>query len=155
MGRTPQDVTDTELAILQQLWDHGERTIRQLTDALYPEGGPAHYATVQKLLDRLERKGLVLRDRAPAAHAFSAAINRDELIGRRLQAMAEELCGGSLAPLLTHLVRSRKLSARLASRSELPRRTSIMALNQIATTFAMGCLNWAARACTNWRSKSV
>jgi predicted transcriptional regulator len=112
MARTPQDVTDTELAILQALWERGATTIRQLTDLLYPEGGTAHYATVQKLLDRLERKGFVLRDRRPAAHTFAAAVNRDELIGRRLQAMAEELCGGSLTPLLTHLVRARKLSAR-------------------------------------------
>src|SRR5262245_60637207 len=112
MARTPQDVTDTELAILQSLWDQGAATIRQLTDALYPGGGTSHYATVQKLLDRLERKGFILRDRGPAAHTFSAAVNREELIGRRLQAMAEELCGGSLTPLLTHLVRAKKLTAR-------------------------------------------
>jgi len=34
------------------------------------------------------------------------------VIGRRLQDMAEKLCGGSLTPLLTHLVRHRQLSAR-------------------------------------------
>jgi predicted transcriptional regulator len=112
MARTAQDVTDTELAILQVLWEQGPTTIRQLTDILYPAGGTAHYATVQKLLERLEKKGFILRDRRPAAHTFAAAIGRDELIGRRLQAMAEELCGGSLTPLLTHLVRARKLSAR-------------------------------------------
>jgi BlaI family transcriptional regulator, penicillinase repressor len=112
MARTPQDVTDTELAILQLLWDEGELTIRQLTDRLYPGGGTAHYATVQKLLERLERKGFVLRERRPAAHTFAAAVPREELIGRRLQAVAEELCGGSLTPLLTHLVRAKKLSAR-------------------------------------------
>jgi predicted transcriptional regulator len=110
MGRTPRDVTDTELAILQQLWDHGGRTIRQLTDALYPGGGPAQYATVQKLLDRLAEKGHVRRDRSGAAHVFSAAVGREELIGRRLQDVAEKLCGGSLTPLLTHLVKTRRLS---------------------------------------------
>src|SRR6266849_6265789 len=52
MARTPQDVTDTELSILQALWDRQPATIRQLTDRLYPGGGAAHYATVQKLLDR-------------------------------------------------------------------------------------------------------
>lgn len=110
MGRTPQDVTDTELAILQQLWDHGARTIRQLTDALYPAGGQAQYATVQKLLDRLADKGHVRRDRSGPAHLFSAAVARDDLIGRRLQDVAEKLCGGSLTPLLTHLVKTRRLS---------------------------------------------
>src|SRR5262249_40146985 len=103
MARTPQDVTDTELAILLLLWEHGPQTMRQLTDALYPDGGAAQYATVQKLLDRLEVKQHVGRDRAGPAHVFTAAVQREELIGRRLQDMAEKLCGGSLTPLLTHL----------------------------------------------------
>ena len=112
MARSPQDVTETELAVLQVLWDQGPATIRHITDLLYPEGDAAHYATVQKLLDRLEAKGFVTRDRTPPAHAFAAAVGRDDLIGRRLQAMAEQLCGGSLTPLLTHLVRARRLSPR-------------------------------------------
>ncbi|HVS39936.1 MAG TPA: BlaI/MecI/CopY family transcriptional regulator [Gemmataceae bacterium] len=111
MARTPQDVTERELAVLQALWDEGPATIRRLTDLLYPGGGAAHYATVQKLLDRLEAKGCVRRDRAGSAHSFSAALGRDELIGRRLRDVAEKLCGGSLTPLLTHLVRTRRLTA--------------------------------------------
>jgi predicted transcriptional regulator len=113
MARTPKDVTDAELAVLQVLWDHGPATIRQLTDALYPQGGRAAYATVQKLLERLEvDKGFVRADRRAAVHAFAAVIGRDELIGRRLEAMAEKLCGGSLTPILTHLVRTQRLSSR-------------------------------------------
>ena len=66
---------------------------------------------MQKLLDRLEAKGCVRRDRAGAAHTFTAALGRDELIGRRLRDVAEKLCGGSLTPLLTHLMRTRRLTA--------------------------------------------
>jgi BlaI family transcriptional regulator, penicillinase repressor len=117
MARTPQDVTDAELAVLQVLWEQGPCTIRQLTDRLYPEGRAAQYATVQKLLERLEDKGCVQRDRGTAVHVFAAALERGELIGRRLQSVAEKLCGGSLTPLLTHLVQSQKLSA--AERQEL------------------------------------
>jgi predicted transcriptional regulator len=112
MPRNPQDVTDTELAILQALWDHQPATIRQLTDVLYPGGGTSHYATVQKLLDRLEAKACVVRHRHTPPHRFEAAVGRDELIGRKLENVAEKLCGGSLTPLLTHLVRARRLSAR-------------------------------------------
>lgn len=112
MARTPQDVTDAELAILEILWKEGPATIRQLTDTLYPKGGNAQYATVQKLLERLETKAFVERSRAAGAHSFRAAVDREELIGRRLQATAEKLCGGSMTPLLLHLVRARKLSTR-------------------------------------------
>jgi predicted transcriptional regulator len=112
MARTPQDVTDAELAILEVLWDQGPATIRRLTEILYPQGGSAHYATVQKLLERLEIKDYVERNRSRAVHAFSAAVDRQELIGRRLQATAEKLCGGSMTPLLMHLVKARRLTAR-------------------------------------------
>ena len=112
MAQTPQDVTDTELSILQALWDRQPATIRQLTEVLYPRGGQAHYATVQKLLDRLEAKGFVRRRRGGGPHEFEATIGRDELIGRRLEDVAEKLCGGSLTPLLTHLVRTRRLTSR-------------------------------------------
>jgi predicted transcriptional regulator len=112
MPREPQDLPDAELAVLQVLWERGPATIRQLTDVLYPKGTDAHYATVQKLLDRLEAKECVVRDRSSWAHIFRAKIDRDELIGRRLEAVAEKLCGGSLTPLLTNLVRSKRLSAK-------------------------------------------
>ena len=111
MARTPRDITDAELAVLQALWDRGPATIRQLTEILYPKGGSAYYATVQKLLERLEAKNCVHRDRQGPVHLFTASIDRDELVGRRLQSVAEKLCGGSWRPLLTHLVQARKLSS--------------------------------------------
>ena len=59
MARRPaEDVTNTELAILQVLWDQGETTRRQVADVLYPGGSEVHYATVQNLLGRLEAQGL-------------------------------------------------------------------------------------------------
>jgi predicted transcriptional regulator len=112
MARTPQDVTDAELAVLQVLWDRGPCTRRQLADVLYPEGGPAHYTTVQKLLERLAAKGHVAQEPGEAVRVFRAAVSRDDLISRRLLDVAEKLCEGSLTPLLTNLVRAKPLSAR-------------------------------------------
>ncbi len=112
MAKPPQDVTDAELAVLQVLWSQGPATIRQLTAAIYPEAGPAYYATVQKLLERLEGKDSIRRQRAAGAHVFFAVLEPEELIGRRLRAMAEKLCGGSLTPLLTHLVKAQRLTAK-------------------------------------------
>jgi predicted transcriptional regulator len=108
MGATP-DVTDAELAVLQALWDGGTAIIRQLTDTLYPGGSAAHYGTVQKLLERLEAKGCVRRDRSVWPHRFEPLIDRETLIGWRLRAMAEQLCGGSLTPLLLHLLKADQL----------------------------------------------
>ena len=111
MPRKPQDVTDAELAILQVLWDRGQATVRQLAEVLYPDDAANQFATVQKLLGRLEAKSCVARNRDSWPHVFYSTIERDELIGRQLQNTAERLCEGELAPLLSHLVKSRELSA--------------------------------------------
>jgi predicted transcriptional regulator len=112
MRRSTEDVTDTELAMLQVLWDRGTATRRQVTDALYPGGDAAHYATVQKLLERLEAKGYVRHTRAEGVLTFTATVGREELISRRLRDVADKLCGGSLTPLMINLVRSQALTAR-------------------------------------------
>src|SRR5436309_15570656 len=111
MPRERQDITEAELGVMQVLWDRGPSAIRQITDVLYRgRAEAAQYATVQKQLERLEAKGFVRRDRSLFVHVFTAAINRDELIGRRLRDMAEKLCGGSLTPILSHLARTRALT---------------------------------------------
>ena len=77
-----------------------------LTDIIYLGGTATHYATVQKLLERLEIKKFVKRDRAPWPHLFESRIKREELLGRQLQTTADKLCNGSLALLLTGLAKS-------------------------------------------------
>ncbi|HEX5104637.1 MAG TPA: BlaI/MecI/CopY family transcriptional regulator [Pirellulaceae bacterium] len=111
MPRAAQDVTDAELAILQELWDRGSATVRELAERLYQKSEPSQHATVQKLLERLEGKGCVARDRQTWPHTFSAVVERNVLIGRQLQQTADKLAGGSLQPLLTHLVQAGRLSA--------------------------------------------
>ena len=106
------DVTDAELAVLKLLWRDESSTIRQLTDELYPDGGAAQYATVQKLLERLEQKRCVRRRSAGRANLYSATVARDDLIDLRLRETAQKLCEGSLTPLLTHLVDASRLSPR-------------------------------------------
>jgi predicted transcriptional regulator len=103
-------VTDAEWAVLQTLWDQGPASVRELRDALYPGGGPSEHATVHKLLERLEGKGYVRRDRDRGALMFHAVVARDDLIGQQLEDLLEKRCGGSLQPLLSNLVRVKRIS---------------------------------------------
>ncbi len=112
MARQRVRLTDAEFAVLEPLWREGPRTIRQLTAGLYPEQSVSDYATVQKLLERLEAKRCVRRDRSSAAHVFRAAIERESLIDGQLQEIADRLCDGSLVPVLNQLVRRTRLSAK-------------------------------------------
>jgi BlaI family transcriptional regulator, penicillinase repressor len=110
MGRAAREITETELSLLNELWQRPSATVQELTEALYGNTASALLATVRKLLDRLEEEGCVVRDRTKWPHHYRAVLKRDELAGKRLQAAADELYEGDLAPLLTHLVRSPKLT---------------------------------------------
>jgi predicted transcriptional regulator len=112
MGKAMREITDTELSLLNELWQRPWATVPELTDALYGNNQLTLLATVRKLLDRMEAKGCVSRDRSQWPHRYSAAVKREELAGSRLQAAADELFDGDLAPLLTHLVRSDRLTAK-------------------------------------------
>ncbi len=111
MPRKPQHVTDAELAILRVLWEREQATVREITEELYETVRESELATVQKLLKRLEGKGCVSQNRNVWPHTYTATLSREELIGRRLQSTADDLCGGSLSPLLMHLVETRGLTA--------------------------------------------
>jgi predicted transcriptional regulator len=111
MAREPKDITESELSLLNVLWERGRCSTRQLADVLYPRGGTSGYGTVQKLLERLEGKGLVSRDRSLFVHTFTAAADREEVIARRIRALADKLCGGSLVPIVSHLARNRSLTS--------------------------------------------
>lgn len=111
MPRPPQDVTDAELAILEVLWDRGSATVREIAELLYESYSASQHATTQKLLERLQAKNCVRRNRSHWPHVFEATIDREALIGRRLQQTADRLCDGSIQPLLTHLVKAGQLSA--------------------------------------------
>jgi len=103
-------VTDGELSILQVLWERPEATSREITAALHEEVTDPKMSSVQKLLERLEAKGCVQRDRSRRAHRFRPLVSEEEFLGSRLHALADRLCDGSVAPLMTTLLRSRKLS---------------------------------------------
>jgi len=110
MPREFRDVTQAEQSVLETLWAMESATIRQLTDRLYPDGTASSFASVQKLLERLENKRFVKRKRSGSVYVFRPLVDRKELIGRRLKAVAESLCDGSLTPLLEHLVEVHKLT---------------------------------------------
>jgi predicted transcriptional regulator len=58
----------------------------------------------------LGRKGFVRSAREGNILVFTALVDRDELIRRRLQCLADKLCGGAAAPLVMNLVQSQPLS---------------------------------------------
>ena len=103
-------LANAELAVMNLLWENDRLTARQIQEQLYPDATKPQHGTVQKLLQRLEDKGYVKRDRSLSIQQFSAAISRQTYAGRQLELLATKLTAGSLAPMITHLVEHQKVS---------------------------------------------
>jgi len=98
------DLSTAEREVLKALWELGTGTVRQVNTLLNDWGKRWAYTTVLTLLQRLQAKGYVVSDSSGVAHVFSPTMSRDEMLERRLKDTADELCGGSAAPLVLALV---------------------------------------------------
>ena len=102
-------LTNAELAIMELLWDTDHLSARQILEQIYCDSKKSQHGTVQRLLKSLEEKGFVHRDRSLGTHLFSAIIGREAYGGLQLESLANRLTGGSIAPLLTHLLDEKKI----------------------------------------------
>jgi predicted transcriptional regulator len=100
-------VTEGELSILEVIWEQGTPTSREIAAAIHEMVTDSKLASVQKLLERLESKGCVGRDRRERAHRFRALISREDFLRHRLEGLADRLCDGAIVPLVTALLRSK------------------------------------------------
>jgi predicted transcriptional regulator len=103
-------IPEAELEVLKVLWLQQPLISRDLAQRLYGAVNRSSMGTVQKLIARLEEKGMVHRDRSSSVHQFSAVVTREEIAGMQLQEFANKLSSGSLSPFVVHLVQARRLS---------------------------------------------
>jgi predicted transcriptional regulator len=95
-----------EMEILQMLWNQGPVTISEAQQAL---DRPVGYTTVQTRLNRLVQKGVVARGTTRPAK-YGAAVAREEVSAGHLDLLLERVSGGSVVPLVAHLVKDRSVS---------------------------------------------
>ncbi len=105
-----ESIADAELEVLKVLWAGEPLTAREVTKAIYGEPNTSNIGTVQKLIQRLEKKGCVKRDRREYVHRFSAKVSQTAVAGKQLEVLANKVADGSLAPFITHLVQAKRLS---------------------------------------------
>jgi len=79
---------DLERSVMEALWASPEpMTARDIQSSL---PGPSALTTVLTVLDRLERKGFVGRDRAERAHRYHAVRSKEEYVSAlMMEALSE------------------------------------------------------------------
>lgn len=100
---TDKKPTAAELEILAVLWERETVTVREVHEVLNAKK-PTGYTTVLKLMQLMDEKNLVERDRANRAHVYRAKIKRSETGGRILSDVLEKVFGGSALKLVQQVL---------------------------------------------------
>jgi predicted transcriptional regulator len=102
--------TESELEILQVLWQHGPSTVRFVNDQLN-QRREVGYTTALKLLQLMLDKGLVLREDDSKIHVYRAAVREEETQGLLLDRFVNATFGGSAMKMVMQALGNRTTSA--------------------------------------------
>lgn len=91
--------TESELEILQIIWQRGSATVRDVHEEL-SKTKDVGYTTTLKLMQIMHEKGIVKRDESMRTHIYQSAVNKERTQKHLLGKMIDSLFGGSSTQLV-------------------------------------------------------
>ncbi|TAD88913.1 MAG: BlaI/MecI/CopY family transcriptional regulator [Bacteroidetes bacterium] len=101
--------TESELEVLQILWETGGSTVRFVNDKLN-EHREVGYTTTLKIMQLMHEKGLLNRDDSERSHLYTAQYSREVAQKTFLDRLTETVFGGSAMRLVMQALGNRKTS---------------------------------------------
>ena len=111
MARTKsQTLTDSELRLMQVIWDKGQATAGEVLETL-PDANVA-YTTVLNTLRILETKGYVKHSKDGKAFVYHTVVGRNQARSAALRHLVSRFFSGSPQLLVSNLIEEAQLSKR-------------------------------------------
>lgn len=104
-----QDPTESELQILQILWQKGPSSVRQVNELLN-EKREVGYTTTLKIMQIMTDKGLVTRNTESRTHIYHSAVQEQETQSSLLQDFIAKTYRGSAMSLVMQALGNEKAS---------------------------------------------
>jgi predicted transcriptional regulator len=101
--------TDSELEILQLLWEFGPLTVRELNDKLNKER-KVGYTTSLKMMQIMTEKGLLSRDTGDRSHIYSPLLRSEEVQSTMLEHILKTVFKGNRSSLVLQALGNRDAS---------------------------------------------
>ena len=98
-----------QLQIMRVLWDQGQASAREITEALNRDGQIAH-STVQTLLRQLEAKGAVSHRRQERTFVFHPLVQEASVARTEIRRLTERLFDGSAGGMMAYLLKEEEIS---------------------------------------------
>lgn len=103
--------TESELEILQILWESGPLTVRQVNDLLNSERRVG-YTTTLKIMQIMNDKGLLTRDTHQRSHVYSPAMEPGEIRSNIVDHVLKTVFKGNRSDLVLQALGHQKASAK-------------------------------------------
>jgi predicted transcriptional regulator len=100
---------DQELEVLNFISEHAPITARDVAERFGEERGLAR-TTILTVMERLRKKGYVVRKRRDGVFQYSPRVPQSEVIQGVVGQFIERTLGGSVSPLLAYLSKTRQVS---------------------------------------------
>ena len=105
----PQPLTDLQLAILRVLWDRGQASVTEITDALRGSRGLAQQ-TIATILTRLEKRGIVSHTTQQRQYIYHARVSEPDVRRTLLAELTERVFEGDVPALVSQLLSVHEMS---------------------------------------------
>lgn len=102
--------TESELEILNILWEKGAATVREIHDEL-AKTKDVGYTTSLKLMQIMFEKGLLHRDASSKTHIYEAAVSREQTQGQIVKRMIDTVFNGSAMQMVMQALGNHKTSS--------------------------------------------
>jgi len=101
--KTIYELPPLELECMKVVWEQGEASVREIREQLAADHRPLAYTTVETIMDRLSRKGVVARRKQGKAHRYTAVYPKSEARAQAVGALVEHFFDGSRQSLRGYL----------------------------------------------------
>jgi BlaI family penicillinase repressor len=101
--------TESEMEILQVLWEKGKSTVRDVHEVL-ENNKTTGYTTTLKLMQIMHEKGLVKRDTSSKTHIYTASVSQKRTQQHFLTKFIDNVFNGSASSLVMQALGNHKAS---------------------------------------------
>lgn len=102
-------IGNVQLKIMRVLWEYGEATARQITDAVSKQEPVAH-STIQTLLRKLEVKNAIAYEERDRTFVFRPLVSESEITQTATNELLSRVFHGSLSGLVAHVLENEDIS---------------------------------------------
>ena len=108
---------DLQLKIMKALWDASEATVAQVRETVSPDARLAH-STIATMLRKMEARGLIKHRLLDRKFLYRSLVKEDEVARKMSEHFIEGLFEGSLADMVSHLLKTQDISRQELERLE-------------------------------------